>query len=181
MVVITEEDHVNHWGTTSRNGQASHCHRCCASQTTQVNERPLQHFCQSTTNDAWASWDVLAIFTRREHHWRCSVSKRIHNRHQSLFDRLPDNHECKAPASLISRADHSRWTASEGAMTSRSWANCIISTNVKTEVMTDFSQDAIAFSFAMLQVLWQWAQLILRLEKLNKVIVVLLFFETGYN
>ena len=30
MVVITEEDHVNHGGTASSNGQASHCHHCCA-------------------------------------------------------------------------------------------------------------------------------------------------------
>ena len=36
MVVVAEEDRVNHGGTTSRNGQASHCHRCCVSQTIEV-------------------------------------------------------------------------------------------------------------------------------------------------
>ena len=34
MVVVAEEDCVTHGGTTSRNGQASHCRRCCAAQMT---------------------------------------------------------------------------------------------------------------------------------------------------
>ena len=34
--------HENHGGTRSRNGQASHCRRCCASQTTEVNGQSSQ-------------------------------------------------------------------------------------------------------------------------------------------
>ena len=31
MVVVADDDRrVNHGGTTSKNGQASHCHRCWA-------------------------------------------------------------------------------------------------------------------------------------------------------
>ena len=41
MVVVTEEDHLNHGGTTTRNGQASHCCRCGASQTIEVDGQPL--------------------------------------------------------------------------------------------------------------------------------------------
>ena len=43
MVVVAEEDRVNHGDTTSMNGQASHCRRrhCCASQTTEFG-RPSQ-------------------------------------------------------------------------------------------------------------------------------------------
>ena len=37
MAVVTEEGQVNQEGTLSRNGQASHCRRCCASQTTGVD------------------------------------------------------------------------------------------------------------------------------------------------
>ena len=33
---------VHYGGTTTRNGQASHSRRCCASQTTEVDGRPLQ-------------------------------------------------------------------------------------------------------------------------------------------
>ena len=40
-VVVAEEDRLNHGGTTSRNGQASHSRRCFPSQTTEVDERPL--------------------------------------------------------------------------------------------------------------------------------------------
>ena len=42
MVVIAEEGCVNHGGTTSWNGQASHCRRCCASPMTEADGRPLQ-------------------------------------------------------------------------------------------------------------------------------------------
>ena len=41
MIVIAENDCVNHGGTTSSNGEASHCRHCCASQLTKVNGRPL--------------------------------------------------------------------------------------------------------------------------------------------
>ena len=42
MVVVAQEDRVNHGWTTSRNEQASHCCRCCVSQTTEVDGQPLQ-------------------------------------------------------------------------------------------------------------------------------------------
>ena len=38
MVDITKEDRVNH-GRTSRNGQASHCRHCCASQMTETDRQ----------------------------------------------------------------------------------------------------------------------------------------------
>ena len=44
MVVVTEEDRVNHWRTTSRNGQASVslCRHCWVSQMTEVGGQPAQ-------------------------------------------------------------------------------------------------------------------------------------------
>ena len=42
MEVVAEEDRVNQGGTISKTEQASHCHRCCASQMTVVHERPLE-------------------------------------------------------------------------------------------------------------------------------------------
>ena len=43
MVVVTEEDRVNHGGT-KRNGQASHCRRCCATIAVEVPVRvPKRH------------------------------------------------------------------------------------------------------------------------------------------
>ena len=42
MVVVAEEGRVNHRGTTSRNGRTSHCRRCRASQTTEVDVWLLQ-------------------------------------------------------------------------------------------------------------------------------------------
>ena len=43
MAVVTEEDFVDHWRSTSRNGQASRCRHCCGD------------ICPSTPNDAWVS------------------------------------------------------------------------------------------------------------------------------
>ena len=42
MTVVAEEDRVNHGRTASSNEQASHCRRCCASQTTEIDGRPSQ-------------------------------------------------------------------------------------------------------------------------------------------
>ena len=41
MVVVTEEDRVNHQRTTLRNGQASRCRHCCTLRTTKFDEEPL--------------------------------------------------------------------------------------------------------------------------------------------
>ena len=41
-LVIAEEDLVNHGRTTSRNGQASICHHCCASRITEVDGQSWQ-------------------------------------------------------------------------------------------------------------------------------------------
>ena len=40
MVFVVEEDRINHGGTTSQNGQATHCRRCCTSQMTEFDGRP---------------------------------------------------------------------------------------------------------------------------------------------
>ena len=42
MVVIAQEDLINHRSTTSRNGQASRCRHCCASRMTEVNGQSSQ-------------------------------------------------------------------------------------------------------------------------------------------
>ena len=63
MVVVADEYHVIHGRTTSRNGQATYCRRCCASQTTKVDGRPLQRrWVSEYPNDAWAS-RVLVSYT----------------------------------------------------------------------------------------------------------------------
>ena len=60
MVIVAEEDLVNHGGTTSRNGQASHCRHCCASQTTEAYGRQLQQRRLSEySNDAWALRELV--------------------------------------------------------------------------------------------------------------------------
>ena len=41
-VVVGEKGRISYGATTSRNGQASHFRRCCASQTTEIDERTLQ-------------------------------------------------------------------------------------------------------------------------------------------
>ena len=38
MAFVGDEDLVNHGRTTSKNGHASRCRPCCASQTTEVDE-----------------------------------------------------------------------------------------------------------------------------------------------
>ena len=50
--VVAEEDRVNHGGTTSMNGQASHHRRCCLSKTTAVDGPPVQpvKFCDTRLN-----------------------------------------------------------------------------------------------------------------------------------
>ena len=42
MVVVAEEDHVNHGRTTSVNGQASYCRRYCALHMTEVGVSPSE-------------------------------------------------------------------------------------------------------------------------------------------
>ena len=57
MVVVAEDDLVNHARTTPRNGQASRCRHCCASRMmTEVDEQSSQQMHLSEyPNDAWAS------------------------------------------------------------------------------------------------------------------------------
>ena len=62
-IVVAEEDRVNHGGTTSRNGQASHCRRCCASQITEVDGRSLQRRCLSSTERGFAITGVSPYVT----------------------------------------------------------------------------------------------------------------------
>ena len=38
----SDEDRANHEETTSSNGQATRCRRCCVSQTTEVDGQPSQ-------------------------------------------------------------------------------------------------------------------------------------------
>ena len=48
--------------TASRNGCASHCHRCCASQTTEFSGRPLHRRRLSQyPKDAWASRELVSL------------------------------------------------------------------------------------------------------------------------
>ena len=42
MVVVAEEDRVNHEKTSSMNGEASHCRRFCPSKTTKVDGKHEQ-------------------------------------------------------------------------------------------------------------------------------------------
>ena len=60
MVVITEEDHVNHGRTPLRNGQASWCHHCCTSWMTEFDGQSSQQTLLSEySNDAWASRELV--------------------------------------------------------------------------------------------------------------------------
>ena len=52
------EDSISFGMTTSRNGQASHCRQCCASQTTEVDDQPSQQRGLSDSNDARASREL---------------------------------------------------------------------------------------------------------------------------
>ena len=61
-LVVAYEDLVNHWRTTSVNGQASWCRHCCASRMTEVDGQWSQQMHMlGFPNDAWAS-RVLVIF-----------------------------------------------------------------------------------------------------------------------
>ena len=53
----------NQGKTKSKNGQTSHCRRCCASQTTEVDGWPLQrtHLSEYPNND-WESWVWVKIY-----------------------------------------------------------------------------------------------------------------------
>ena len=44
MVVVAEEDRVNHGRTTSTNGEAGHYRRCCTLQTTEFDGQSLQQW-----------------------------------------------------------------------------------------------------------------------------------------
>ena len=58
-VVFTEEDRVNHGGTTSRNEQTSHSRRSCA---TEVDEQPpQQRLLSEHANDARATWEFSEL------------------------------------------------------------------------------------------------------------------------
>ena len=60
MVIVAEEDRPNHREKTSRTGHASYCRRCCASQTTIVDGRPLQRKrLLEYPNDARASRELV--------------------------------------------------------------------------------------------------------------------------
>ena len=58
MIVIAEEDLVNHGRTTSGNRQASHCRSCCISQTIEVYRRPRSR------DDCWSTlthWGIAGV------------------------------------------------------------------------------------------------------------------------
>ena len=64
MVVVAEEDLVNHGMTTTKNGHASRCRHCCASQMTEVDEQSSQQVHLSKyPNDAWASRVLVSYLT----------------------------------------------------------------------------------------------------------------------
>ena len=58
---VAEEGHVNHRMTTLRNGQASRCRHCCASQTIEVDcQSSLRMHLSEYPNDAWASRELVS-------------------------------------------------------------------------------------------------------------------------
>ena len=64
VIVVIEEDQVNHERTTPRIGQASRCRHCCSSRITEVDGRSSQQMHLSEyTNDAWASRVLISWAT----------------------------------------------------------------------------------------------------------------------
>ena len=62
MVVVAEEDLVNHVRTTPRNEQASRCRHCCASRMLVVDGQSSQRMHLSEhPNDAWASRVLVSL------------------------------------------------------------------------------------------------------------------------
>ena len=61
---MTEEDRIYHGRTTSRNGQASRCHYCCASWMAEVDEPSQWWHLSESSNDGWASL-ILVSWWRR--------------------------------------------------------------------------------------------------------------------
>ena len=67
MVVIIEEDLVNHGRASSRNRQASRCRHCCASRMTQVTGQSLQWMHLSEySSDVWASRVLVSLSISEE-------------------------------------------------------------------------------------------------------------------
>ena len=65
MLVVAEEDLVNHEKSTSRNGQASRCRHCCTSPMTEADRQSSQQMHMSEyPNDAWASRVLVSYFVR---------------------------------------------------------------------------------------------------------------------
>ena len=67
MIVVADEDCINHGGTSSKHGHASRCCHCCASQTAQVDGRPLHGWRRllEYPNDALASRVLLLYYFKR--------------------------------------------------------------------------------------------------------------------
>ena len=62
MVGVTEEDHINHGRTTSRNGHASRCRHRCASQMTEADGQSSQwRHLSEYPSDAWASRVLIRV------------------------------------------------------------------------------------------------------------------------
>ena len=82
MVVVAEEDRVNHEVATVRNGQASRYRGCCASQTTKVNEQPSQEMCLSAypLKDV-APKDTFAVVF---YHWSLPIPNNVQQVNQWL-------------------------------------------------------------------------------------------------
>ena len=85
----------NHGMTTSSNGQASHCRRCCVSQTTGVYRKlhSSRRVRRSTSNDARASRELvsLKLLLAAKLTWSNSTGREIksmtatHNDHAANF------------------------------------------------------------------------------------------------